>query len=50
MEMARALGVEPAWAAEMLPEIEVVMVRATNERLAESREQGGRGRLLGDGG
>lgn len=35
LAMARALGVDQAAAAELLPEIESVMVRKMNERMGE---------------
>jgi hypothetical protein len=33
--MARALGIDPIIAAELLPEIEAVMVRKLNEQMAD---------------
>ena len=40
LAMAQALGVNALIAAELLPEIEAVMVRRLNERLAET-DRGG---------
>ena len=36
LALAAALGIEPMAAAELLPEIEAVMVRRTNEAIGES--------------
>lgn len=36
MALARALGVNPMAAAELLPELEAVMVRRINEKIAAS--------------
>ncbi|WP_255440667.1 hypothetical protein [Paracoccus sp. MC1854] len=38
--MAQALGVNVLIVAELLPEIEAVMVRRLNERLAETDHRG----------
>ena len=38
LAMARALGVEPAAAVELLPEAEAVMVRTINERVGDRHE------------
>ncbi len=38
--MAQALGIAPLIAAELLPEIEAVMVRKLNEQMAESTGTG----------
>lgn len=38
LAMARALGIDPLIAAELLPEIEAVMVRTLNETLAAARD------------
>ena len=35
LAMARALGIEPLIVAELLPEIEAVMVRKLNEQIGE---------------
>ncbi len=40
LAMARALGVDPLIAAELLPEIETVMVRKLNEQI-ETNDEGG---------
>ena len=37
LAMARALGVDSLIAAELLPEIEAVMVRKLNERIGDGR-------------
>jgi hypothetical protein len=37
LAMARALGVDALIAAELLPEIEAVMVRKLNEQIGENR-------------
>ena len=37
LAMARALGIEPLIAAELLPEIEAVMVRRVNEQIGDGR-------------
>jgi hypothetical protein len=37
LAMARALGVDTLIAAELLPEIEAVMVRKLNEQIGEAR-------------
>jgi hypothetical protein len=36
LALAQALGINPLIAAELLPEIEVVMVRKLNEQIAPS--------------
>jgi hypothetical protein len=36
LAMAHALGIAPLIAAELLPEIEAVMVRKLNEQMAET--------------
>lgn len=36
LALARALGLNPMVAAEMLPELEAVMVRRVNEKIAAS--------------
>lgn len=41
LAMARALGVNTLIAAELLPEIEVVMVRRLNEQMASSDRRSG---------
>ena len=38
LAMARALGIDPLIAAELLPEIEAVMVRKLNEQIEGSRD------------
>jgi hypothetical protein len=38
LAMARALGVNTLIAAELLPEIEAVMVRKLNEQMEEDRD------------
>ena len=38
LAMARVLGIAPLIAAELLPEIEAVMVRKLNERMEGSRD------------
>ncbi len=38
LAMARALGVDPLIAAELLPEIEAVMVRKLNEQIEGGRD------------
>ncbi|MGP6089743.1 DUF7697 family protein [Antarctobacter jejuensis] len=38
LHLAAALGVPPAAVAELLPTIEAVMVRRTNEQLAAARD------------
>ena len=40
LAMARALDIDPLIAAELLPEIEAVMVRKLNEQMAESAGTG----------
>ena len=35
LALAAALGIEPTTAAELLPEIEAVMVRKLNERIGD---------------
>ncbi len=40
LAMARALDIDPLIAAELLPEIEAVMVRKLNEQMAESSGTG----------
>lgn len=40
LAMAQALGIDPLIAAELLPEIEAVMVRKMNEQMAESAGTG----------
>jgi len=37
LALATALGIEPLTAAELLPEIEAVMVRRTNEAIGDGR-------------
>ena len=37
LAMARALGIDPLIAAELLPEIEAVMVRKLNEQIGDGR-------------
>jgi hypothetical protein len=36
LALAHALGIDPLIAAELLPEIEAVMVRKVNEQMAET--------------
>ena len=36
LAMARALGIDPRITAELLPEIEAVMVRKLNEQIGEN--------------
>ena len=38
LAVAAALGIEPEAAAELLPEIEAVMVRKLNEQMEGSRD------------
>ena len=38
LAMARALGVDPLIAAELLPEIEAVMMRKLNEQMEGGRD------------
>jgi hypothetical protein len=38
LAMARALGIEPVVAAELLPEVEAVMVRGLNARIGDGRD------------
>jgi len=38
LAMAQALGLDPLIAAELLPEIEAVMVRKLNEQMEGSRD------------
>ncbi|MFT4015224.1 MAG: hypothetical protein QM682_17915 [Paracoccus sp. (in: a-proteobacteria)] len=40
LAMGRALGIEPMVVAELLPAIETVMIRKTNEKIEESRGDG----------
>lgn len=40
LAMAQALGIDTLIAAELLPEIEAVMVRKLNEQMAESAGMG----------
>ena len=40
LSMARALGIDTLIAAELLPEIEEVMVRKLNEQMGGSRDGG----------
>ncbi|HMQ42286.1 MAG TPA: hypothetical protein PKC09_13555 [Paracoccus sp. (in: a-proteobacteria)] len=40
LAMARALGITPLIAAELLPEIEAVMVRKLNEQMADGSAAG----------
>ncbi|WP_297775964.1 hypothetical protein [uncultured Roseovarius sp.] len=40
LALARGLGIDPLIAAELLPEIEAVMVRKLNEQMAESAGTG----------
>jgi hypothetical protein len=37
LALAGALGIDPLIAAELLPEIEAVMVRRSNERIGDGR-------------
>ena len=37
LALARAFGIDPLIAAELLPEIEAVMVRQLNERIGDGR-------------
>ena len=40
LAMAKALGIDPIIAAELLPEIEAVIVRKLNEQIASDDEGG----------
>ncbi len=40
LEMGRALGISPIAVAELLPVIEAVMIRKTNEKIEEGRQDG----------
>ncbi|WP_420848494.1 DUF7697 family protein [Paracoccus alcaliphilus] len=40
LEMGRALGIAPVAVAELLPVIEAVMIRKTNEQIEESGRDG----------
>jgi hypothetical protein len=40
LEMGRALGISPVAIVELLPVIEAVMIRKTNEQIEESRPDG----------
>lgn len=40
LEMGRALGISPAAVAELLPVIEAEMIRKTNEKIEEGRQDG----------
>lgn len=40
LAMGRALGIEPLVVAELLPVIEAVMIRKTNEKIEEGRQDG----------
>jgi hypothetical protein len=49
---AAALGVDPLWAAEILPALEPVFVKSVNDRLEAARETRGDGGgrvVLGEG-
>ena len=40
LEMGRALGISLIAVAELLPVIEAVMIRKTNEKIEEGRQDG----------
>lgn len=40
LEMGRALGISPVAVVELLPVIEAVMIRKTNEKIGEGTEHG----------
>ncbi|MDO5757301.1 MAG: hypothetical protein Q4P24_07270 [Rhodobacterales bacterium] len=40
LEMGRALGIQPLVIAELLPVIETVMIRKTNEKIGEGNQDG----------
>ncbi len=40
LALGRALGIEPLAVAELLPVIEAVMIRKTNEKIEEGRQDG----------
>ena len=40
LALGRALGIEPMAVAELLPVIEAVMIRKTNEKIEEGRQDG----------
>ena len=40
LAMGRALGIAPMVVAELLPAIEAVMIRKTNEKIEEGRQDG----------
>lgn len=40
LALGRALGIKPMAVAELLPVIEAVMIRKTNEKIEEGRQDG----------